>query len=473
MIEFPRSLARQFRTVFRRCFRKCHGPCPALVHFQTDAEGLHIRVAHPEISLAFHEPRAWTGMESVSVPVEALADFEGRSQDLVHLEFAGPDKTLARWQDAGIPQGVEYAVQNQDKQPEFPKLADKLIPCQPSLLESLDEAAQTASSDGTRYALNRILLRGKTGEVVGTDGRQLLVQGGFSFPWTEDALVPKMSVLRSKDLGEDPIAEIGKTDTHVILRIGAWTFFLRMDKDARFPRFEQIIPKESAGGSRLRISAEDAGFLVKTLPHLPGQDEENKPLTLDLNGQVSLRARAANQEMATEVLLARSEYTGKPVQVCINREYLARAVQLGFKEVHVNTADTPLLFKDEKRLFVCMPLSKEGVLPASEDVVRIASAEDQHSQPSPQRRKATVSVHHPNTNGNGHAASPMPSEEQLTSNQGTASDLLAEALALKQMLHHAYAHSSRLVVAIKKQRRQSKLVASTLTALKQLQRIDA
>ena len=43
--------------------------------------------------------------------------------------------------------------------------------------------------------------------------------------------------------------------------------------------------------------------------------------------------------------------------------------------------------------------------------------------------------------------------------------------AYQQVLHDAYARSSRLVAAIKKQRRQSRLVATTLASLKQLQQI--
>ena len=54
--------------------------------------------------------------------------------------------------------------------------------------------------------------------------------------------------------------------------------------------------------------------MTRTLPRLPGTDSENAPVTLDLNGQVIVRARAEDQTQATEVVLAGSEVSGKPVR---------------------------------------------------------------------------------------------------------------------------------------------------------------
>src|SRR5262249_34494827 len=45
------------------------------------------------------------------------------------------------------------------------------------------------TSERTRFNLNCILLS-KSGEIVATDSRQLLVRHGFTFPWTEDILIP-------------------------------------------------------------------------------------------------------------------------------------------------------------------------------------------------------------------------------------------------------------------------------------------
>ncbi len=49
-----------------------------------------------------------------------------------------------------MPEIADSTLDHQDKQPEFPKLPEKWVSSQPSLLTALDEAAQSASSDSTR-----------------------------------------------------------------------------------------------------------------------------------------------------------------------------------------------------------------------------------------------------------------------------------------------------------------------------------
>jgi hypothetical protein len=90
----------------------------------------------------------------------------------------------------------------------------------PGLLDSLAEATATGADEGTRYALNCLQLRGDTGEVAATDGRQLLVARGVPFPWTGDVLVRRSPVFASRDLPRDQPVAIGKTDTHVVFRVG-------------------------------------------------------------------------------------------------------------------------------------------------------------------------------------------------------------------------------------------------------------
>ena len=70
----------------------------------------------------------------------------------------------------------------------------------------------------------------------------------------------------------------------------------------------------------------------------------------------------------------------------------------------------------------------------------------------------------PETNG---SASPA------ASNGSSTGSLSAEAEALRTVLHDAYLRSSKLVVAIKRQRKQAQAVQSTLAALKGLQHVEA
>ena len=76
-------------------------------------------------------------------------------------------------------------------------------------LAALHEATRSAARDGVRFALQRVLLSGSKGEVVASDGRQLLVQGGFSFPWTADLLVPATGLFGCKELNADSPVQVG------------------------------------------------------------------------------------------------------------------------------------------------------------------------------------------------------------------------------------------------------------------------
>src|SRR5262249_46090890 len=145
--------------------------------------------------------------------------------------------------------------------------------------------------DSPRYALSCIALRGVNGEIVGTDGRQILILGGHRFPWSSNVLVHRSSVFGSKSLPRGEPLSIGKTDTYVVLRAGTWTLFSEIKPDARYPDVERALPALSTARTRLRLGAEDAEFLAQAIDRLPGGDELNAPVTVDLNGRVAIRGK--------------------------------------------------------------------------------------------------------------------------------------------------------------------------------------
>jgi hypothetical protein len=69
----------------------------------------------------------------------------------------------------------------------------------PLLLTVLEWAMGSTAREGARFALHRVLLSGKKGQVVATDGLQLLIEGGFTFPWKNDLLIPRMAVRLDTD----------------------------------------------------------------------------------------------------------------------------------------------------------------------------------------------------------------------------------------------------------------------------------
>jgi hypothetical protein len=125
-----------------------------------------------------------------------------------------------------------------------------------------------------------------------------------------------------------------------------------------------------------RFAPADAEFLLHSLPRLPGKADYNNPVTMDLNGHVCVRARAAVQPQITELVLSRSEAAGAPARLNLNRDHLNRALQLGFTELQVVTASKPLVCRDEHRTYLLMPLEPKDALPPAADALRIDSPID-------------------------------------------------------------------------------------------------
>jgi hypothetical protein len=391
---------------------------------------------------------------------------EGRGEAAVALEQPAAGQGRARCSDGGVPRALEFETVTPDSAPPFPALPRDFAPLPTAFLPALAEAVSTTARESGRFALTRLQLRGKAGEVVATDGRQLLAQGGFALPWPDDVLVPRLPVFGHRDtVPEGPVA-IGRTKTHVALRVGPWTFLLAIDTSSRFPRFEGVIPRPSAVTSRLQLAPEDGAFLADTLPKLPGRDGDHSPVTLDLGEPVAVRARPNGPGPVTEAVLSGSRATGKPVRLNLDRRYLWRAIQLGFAEIQVAGPDQPVACRDRTRTYVFMPLDKEAAIPPGPDALRIASGEGAPPEPPPQpeRRDTAMPAPPPNGRPTDPARPAQPPERG-----GGLADLIAEAEALRALLAEATARNARLLAALKQHRKQARAVEVAVASLRQLQ----
>ncbi len=473
MIQITCALARQLRTVFRKALSPAAlrgSPVPVVFH--ADQDGLHIRIQHEEIAVAYQQPGSCEA-ERVLSPLHVLDDVEGRQETLVALETTESDTIQARWDDGGVPQLKDYPVQDGTPLQPFPEAPAQFSPLEPDVRKALDEAAQI-TGESPRYATDRLQLRGSAKEIVATDGRQLLVHGGFSFPWKEDLLVPAIGAFACREIASDAPVSVGKTDTHVCLRIGPWSFFMASDTQGRFPEVDKVVPARNGPFTIWKLSEPDALFLAKVLPRLPGRETQCAPVTVDLNGRVAIRAHGEGQPRSTEVVLQQSQMERGPVCFVTDRHYLARALDLGFREVCIRNPDAPVVCWKGPHTFLWQPLGTNSALPASADAVRITTPgnDPARPQPIPSRRKAMASSQS-NGSASPHGAVPTngASARPETPEASPASGPIAEAVALKETLHQAYGCASRLVAALRRQRKQSRLVANTLASLRELQHI--
>ena len=474
MITITRQMARHLRAVFRRSALGIthRSSIPPLV---LRAEGMHLRAQYRYDSLAveYVEPGSYQPLDSIPVPLDVLADIEGRDESPVVIEAADPDRTVIRWQDHGIPQTRELSVTPVGNIAPFPETPTSWSQAPGELLTTLADASEICTDETTRYALNCMQLRGTVHKIIATDGHQLLVRSGFGFPWDGDVLIKGSPIFACKAINRDQPIQIGKTDSHVVLKIGPWTLWNEIQKDTRFPRVEEAIPATEALTTRVQFDPEDANFLQSALDRLPGSGELNSPATIEMNGKVAIRAKGIEQSRITELVLNRSRYSGPPIRINTNRRFLSRALELGFSEIGISDVEAPLVCREEHRIYAWQPLGGDAAIQAADNVIRIEPNPEAvntdfitTNNKSPRRfmNSPIQSNGHESTapaNSNAHAASENPGSSLAT--------LIQDAEALHVTLTDARASISRLIAGLRRHRKQSRLVSETLKSLRQLQ----
>jgi hypothetical protein len=423
-----------------------------LVLCQSGKEGLILQAVQDDLAIRYHLEGPCAS-DAIAFRASALASFEGRRDELVELEQVSFGKGQARWRASKGPQVLELETVAPENVPEFPPLPKQFTPMPDGFLQAMEEAARTTPKEYPRFALTRMQLPGKTGEIVATDGRQLLIQKGFPFPWSDAVLVPRVSAFGSRELvGEEPVT-IGRTKTHVVVCAGHWTFLLRIDTAGRFPDVDAVIPKPSSVSSRLHVDVTDVVCLMAALPNLPGHDQEHSPVTLDLGTPITVRARGEGREQPTEIVLACSRASGPPLRFACDRALLLRALKLGFTEIEVVKAEQPVVGRNERGIYVWTTLEpKYDIPPATENAPLTPTERSQ--PPMPQSTS---------DNGNGHLNGSTEPERW-----GIA-EVIAETETLRTQLQDAAARTARLLAALKHQRRRSRAVQQAMQSLKQLQ----
>ena len=87
-------------------------------------------------------PRADSG--AVAIPIEALADFEGRDETPVAVDQAGPRTVRARWADRGVPASRKYEAGDVGALPVFPAAPESWHESSPAVAEASASASRSA-----------------------------------------------------------------------------------------------------------------------------------------------------------------------------------------------------------------------------------------------------------------------------------------------------------------------------------------
>jgi hypothetical protein len=370
LITITRRLARRLRAVFRRALPTSpRGQAPA-VTFTATRRSLEVRVQSGAATVRYLQAGHFTPSE-LELPHALLDACAGAGDDAVNLEPRGEQQIVARWSDSGIAQVAVYERSQQPVAAAVPKLPRKLAENSRRLVTALRDASECTDPSSSRYALGHVQLRPQRGEITATDGRQLLVQRGFVFPWYEDLLIGRSNVFGHPELVVAETVMIGYREGWVTLRTGPWTLQFAVHREGRFPRTDDLLRPTSSARSSCHWSAADGERLQRTLLLLPAADEVDGAVTLDLNGQVAIRARSAHITEPVEIQLADGRPSGEPMRIATNRLFLLKAAQLGLQALYLFGKDAPLLAADEHRTYLWMPLAAERIVPP------IADAESQ------------------------------------------------------------------------------------------------
>ncbi len=352
-------------------------------------------------------------------------------------------------------------------------LTDKRLPAKPenmithpiALFDALSDAAKCVDPENTRYSLGSICLRGSKAQVVSTDGRQALIQDGFSFPWENDVLCPVSKIFGSKELREyGDTVKIGFEDHWAFFNVGSVNIWLK-EIDGRFPQLDQFT-RDISGHSWLHVDPADAAFVSERLDNLPGKADRESPVYVHLNGNIVVRGHDQVQQTATELRLTKSRYDGSNVTMPVNRKFLKNAFDLGINRIGFDTKDrTPLIGYGDRQTFIIMPL--EGDEPKVEaDKITVLASNIKTSVPSKIDRPFQVKTNAPTAIVAARRVRPTVKPSHLSSEQ---MDVIAASEGLCQTLSDTLRITRRLVRNLKQQRKQNRLMRATIASLKQLQ----
>lgn len=384
MLTIPSSVLQMFRTVCRRAgIRKSRRAASPIVSVLSTAADYRLQLLSRDLAIEYSAPDPGPEV-GLRLPLEALDACAGRGDERVTVDVEVDGRVALRWSDQGVPRRSEFS-QPPASSDSFPTPPETFKTSDADLWAALGDAVECTDEQASRYALACLNLCGATGRIEATDGRRALVQTGFGFGWEENLLVPGNKLLGYAEIAPSETIEIGRTDDWVALRFGRWLIQLRIQKKARFPNIEQVIPNPEFARSRLELSPSDADFLRTTLSRMPCDDAVHRPVTIDLNGQVLVRSRELSSACPVEVNLRASKLEGDPITLNSDRRYLEHALRLGFRRVVFHAPNSPALAVDERRHFLWAVLDKGSAIPRHENAQRIESPLAVLKIPKPRR----------------------------------------------------------------------------------------
>jgi len=211
------------------------------------------------------------------------------------------------------------------------------------------------TGEDTRYFLNGALfvLRPDSMSLVATDGHRLALitfprekAAGANEPEETRVILPRKTLSELGRLlaeGEEDI-RYERGENHLFFDIGGRLLISRMI-DGQFPAYERVLPK--GNDKRVEFERDRFASAIRRVALLSNERSKAIKLAID-QGKAEISSSSPEFGEAREVLTA--EYTGAPMQICFNAQYV-----LDFLNV-VETDTVVMELKDEVSQAVMKPV---------------------------------------------------------------------------------------------------------------------
>lgn len=300
------------------------------------------------------------------VPADRLSGIV-RELDDVEIQIEADDRACTI---RGHGSSFKIYVSNPADFPPLPEPADEpdLSLDGRQLRELISLTIYAAARETSRYAINGVLWekRGQKLYLVATDGRRLARAGGELEEGRSgdfEAIVPARSlnvfekVFTPPRSGDGWAVGVQFAPNQVILQSGGRVLSTVL-VEGRFPRYEEVIPKEAERVAKL----ERESFLAAVKRAALLTTEESRAVRLSFkDGQLVITSQAPEQGEARIELAV--DYEGEPLEIGFNPLFLQDCLRaIPFEQVTFELKDAfqPGLLRGEDRdefLYVVMPVS--------------------------------------------------------------------------------------------------------------------
>ena len=332
---------------------------------------------------------------SVLVPFTALNNIAKACQGNDELQISPDNKGFV---------SIRYPIGNQtaaqrieslpvEEWPPIPKVESNPIPLPTSMRSALLEAMQCSSDDETRYVLQGACIDvsdPKCHNVVATNGRHLYSSNSFNIPLKESVIIPESKFLEWRGFAEDGDWSLqvwgDKESPWLRLESDHWSFITK-PIEGNYPNWRQVVPDKDATKSSV-LFPEDSAAVLQAIQKLPDPDQTNHTIGLRLDRhRLTLLGRDPSNGEETAIGIDDAQIKGEPVTIHLNRQYLAKALKFGLRELQISDPLSPMRFVAGGRQLVVMP-----VRTGSEDQVHptVPAKSEESSKPQAETEPSTT-----------------------------------------------------------------------------------